>query len=148
MSIRLPVWLTDRARPSRSFCSPAQLALGNRLSQAKRLGSFEKRVLHMRSSTSHTLVCASRLRPTIPGTNGSLTATSTACGRTSSRAREAGRDPQWYLDAATYLTEKMDRFPVEDYLIDNLDRPADDVAGEALRLAGWLASADPRRSPV
>ena len=64
------------------------------------------------------------------------------------RAREAGRDPQWYLDAATYLTEKMDRFPVEDYLIDNLDRPADDVAGEALRLAGWLASANPRRSPV
>ncbi len=54
------------------------------------------------------------------------------------RAREAGRDPQWYLDASTYLAEKMDRFPVEDYLIDNLDRPAQDVAGEALRLAGWL----------
>jgi hypothetical protein len=55
------------------------------------------------------------------------------------RAREAGRDPQWYLDAATYLAGQMDEARVEDHVIENGDRPAADVAAEALRLAQWLA---------
>jgi hypothetical protein len=55
------------------------------------------------------------------------------------RAREAGRDPRWYLDAATYLAAQMDAARVEDHVIDNAERPASDVAAEALRLAAWLA---------
>jgi DNA polymerase III delta prime subunit len=54
------------------------------------------------------------------------------------RTREAGRDPAWYLDTATYLAHKLERSPVEDHCIDNVDRTARDVAREALRLAGWL----------
>jgi predicted kinase len=55
------------------------------------------------------------------------------------RAREAGGDPQWYLDAATYLAGQMDEARVEDHLIDNADRSAGEVAAEALRLVHWLA---------
>jgi hypothetical protein len=54
------------------------------------------------------------------------------------RGREAGRDPGWYLGAATSLAESMERCPVEDHLIDNVARPAREVAAEALQLAGWL----------
>lgn len=54
------------------------------------------------------------------------------------RAREAGRNAGWYLDAATYLAQKLERSPVEDYCIDTVERVARDVAREALRLAGWL----------
>ena len=54
------------------------------------------------------------------------------------RTREAGRDPAWYLNAATYLAYKLERSPFEDYCINNVDRPARDVAQEALRRAGWL----------
>lgn len=55
------------------------------------------------------------------------------------RAREAGRDPRWYSDAATDLARQMDEVRVEDHLIDNVDRPAGEVAAEALRVARWLA---------
>jgi hypothetical protein len=54
------------------------------------------------------------------------------------RAREAGRDPDWYLEAAAYLAEAMERSAVEDYCIDNVGRSAHEVAEQALRLAGWL----------
>ena len=52
-------------------------------------------------------------------------------------AREAG-DPAWYLGAAEYLTPVFDSAGVEDFVVDNVDRPVRDVAAEALRLAGWL----------
>jgi predicted kinase len=54
------------------------------------------------------------------------------------RARESGRDAEWYLEAAASLAGTMDRDPVEDHLLDNVDRPAADVAADALRLAGWV----------
>jgi hypothetical protein len=54
------------------------------------------------------------------------------------RAREAGGDPQWYLEAASHLVDALERSSVEDFCIDNVDRPAHEVAAEALRLAGWL----------
>ena len=54
------------------------------------------------------------------------------------RSRETGRDPTWYLNAAIYLAQKLERSPVEDHCIDNVERTARDVAREALRFAGWL----------
>jgi hypothetical protein len=53
-------------------------------------------------------------------------------------AREAGHDPAWFLEAATYLCERLDQTRVEDHLLDNVDRPTHEVAAEALRLIGWL----------
>lgn len=54
------------------------------------------------------------------------------------RFREAGRDPQWYLDTTAYLVDKLEQAGVEDYVVDNHGRPAADVAAEVLRVAGWL----------
>jgi hypothetical protein len=54
------------------------------------------------------------------------------------RAREAGRDPQWYLDVAEYMTGRLEDARVEDYVVDNYDRPAEEAAAEVLRIAGWL----------
>jgi hypothetical protein len=54
------------------------------------------------------------------------------------RAREAGRDPQWYLDAAGYLTGRLEEARVEDHVVDNDDRPVNETAAEVLRVAGWL----------
>lgn len=56
-------------------------------------------------------------------------------------AREAGRDARqidWYRNAAAVLVDRLESARVEDYCIDNVDRSADDVAAEALRLVGWL----------
>jgi broad-specificity NMP kinase len=57
------------------------------------------------------------------------------------RGREAGRDPDWYVNAAVHLAQALEREPVEDYTIDTVDRSAREVAAEALRLAGWLEPA-------
>lgn len=53
------------------------------------------------------------------------------------RSREAG-DPSWFLGAAAHTSAAFGRTRVEDYLVDNDDRPVFEVAGEVLRLAGWL----------
>lgn len=53
------------------------------------------------------------------------------------RSRESGRDPQWYLDMAEYLVDKLPNAAVEDYVVSNQNRPAAAAAREALRLAGW-----------
>lgn len=57
------------------------------------------------------------------------------------RAREAGRDPQWYLDAAEYLTGRLEDAKVEDYVVGNHGRPVAETAAEVLRVAGWLTAA-------
>lgn len=54
------------------------------------------------------------------------------------RAREAGRDPQWYLDVAEYLAGRLEDAHVEDHVVDNLDRPVEEPAAEVLRVARWL----------
>jgi hypothetical protein len=54
------------------------------------------------------------------------------------RAREAGRDPQWYLDMATYLASKLPACAVEDHVVSNENRSATSAAAEALRITGWL----------
>jgi hypothetical protein len=54
------------------------------------------------------------------------------------RAREAGRDPQWYLEAAEYLIPRPEDAHVEDHVVDNHDRAAEETAAEVLRVAGWL----------
>jgi hypothetical protein len=58
--------------------------------------------------------------------------------RTRIRAREAGRDPRWYLDATEYLTPRLEDANVEDHVVDNYDRGAEQTAAEVLRVAGWL----------
>jgi len=54
------------------------------------------------------------------------------------RARESGRDPQWYLDVAEYLAPRLENAGVEDHVLANHGRPAADVAAEVLSVAGWL----------
>ena len=56
------------------------------------------------------------------------------------RSREAGRDPQWYLDAAAYLDGQQSGSGVSDHVVGNENRPAADAACDALRLAGWLTA--------
>jgi hypothetical protein len=53
------------------------------------------------------------------------------------RAREVS-DPAWYLNAASHTQSVLDLARVEDHLVENADRAADDVAEEVLRLVGWL----------
>ena len=53
------------------------------------------------------------------------------------RSREAG-DPGWFLDAAASTAVALERAGVEDHLVDTENRPVTDVAGELLRLVGWL----------
>ncbi len=57
------------------------------------------------------------------------------------RARETSGDPEWFLGAAAYTAEALERARVEDHVVDNEDRPPADAAREALRLAGWLGPA-------
>jgi chloramphenicol 3-O-phosphotransferase len=54
------------------------------------------------------------------------------------RAREHPRPADWYLNVATYLFERMDQSPVEDYLVDNENRPPHEVAEDILLRVGWL----------
>ena len=60
-------------------------------------------------------------------------------------AREAG-DPAWYLEAAAYLDSVFDTAGIEDFVVDNVDRPVREVAADVLRLASWnsAATASPR----
>lgn len=48
------------------------------------------------------------------------------------------RGPSWYLETAAALVDVKERSEVADHVIANEDRPAADVAMEALRLSGWL----------
>jgi hypothetical protein len=56
--------------------------------------------------------------------------------------RVLGREPhaasEWHLGAARWLTPRMDGWAVEDHLVDNSDRPLEEVAREVLAVAGWL----------
>jgi hypothetical protein len=61
-------------------------------------------------------------------------------------AREAGRDPQWYLDTAAYLFDRLEHAGVEDHVVDNDDRPLAQVAADVLHAAGWLGARSPDRS--
>jgi adenylylsulfate kinase len=54
------------------------------------------------------------------------------------RHREEGRDPSWFLAAAGYLVDVLERSDVADHIVENDNRPVADVAAEALRAAGWL----------
>jgi shikimate kinase len=52
------------------------------------------------------------------------------------RAREP--EPDWYLGAATALVPRMDTSSAADFVIDNGQRPPDEVAAEVLSVARWL----------
>ena len=59
--------------------------------------------------------------------------------------REAGRDPQWYLDTADYLFDRLEHARVEDHVVDNGDRPVAQVAADVLHAAGWPGTGSPDR---
>jgi len=52
-------------------------------------------------------------------------------------ARQVG-DSSWYLGAAEHLDGVFETAGVENFSVDNVDRPAADVAAEVLARAGWL----------
>jgi hypothetical protein len=54
------------------------------------------------------------------------------------RTREPHATSEWHLGAARWLAPRMDRWAVEDHLVENGYRPLREVAEEVLRLAGWL----------
>jgi predicted kinase len=53
------------------------------------------------------------------------------------RAREAPRSADWYIDAASYLADRMEAAGIEDRVVDNIRHPTE-VATTILRLVGWL----------
>jgi hypothetical protein len=53
------------------------------------------------------------------------------------------RVPQWYLDTAAYLFDRLEHAGVEDHVIDNDDRPVAQVAADVLHAAGWLGTRSP-----
>jgi adenylylsulfate kinase len=55
------------------------------------------------------------------------------------REQERGRDPSWFLEAAAYLVEAMDQSDSADYVVETADRPIGEVAGDVLRITGWLS---------
>jgi len=54
------------------------------------------------------------------------------------RAREHPGSSDWYLDAASYLVDKMEQAGVEDHVVDNDRRLPREVAEDVLHRVGWL----------
>jgi hypothetical protein len=52
------------------------------------------------------------------------------------RAREGGRDPQWYLDIVGYLVGRREETRLEDPLAGKHGRSPADTAARVFRLAG------------
>jgi len=53
--------------------------------------------------------------------------------------RELGRDASWFLAAAAYLVDAMERSEVGDHVVDTSNRAVAEIAADVLRVAGWLA---------
>jgi hypothetical protein len=53
------------------------------------------------------------------------------------RAREAPRNAEWYVDAASYLVDRMEAAALDDHVVDNDAHPTE-VGVAILRLIGWL----------
>jgi chloramphenicol 3-O-phosphotransferase len=92
-----------------------------------------ERVLEQRSQLRH-------VREAIPGAEISVVRLRAPLSLIEQRVRT--REPhaasEWHLGAARWLTPRMDRWAIEDHLVDNGNRPLREVATEILRLAGWL----------
>jgi hypothetical protein len=59
------------------------------------------------------------------------------------RIRDRNRsDPEWYLDAATELSQSMDEQPIEDHLIENGTLSITETARQVLRVTRWADPAD------
>ncbi|HEY6471501.1 MAG TPA: AAA family ATPase [Acidimicrobiales bacterium] len=54
------------------------------------------------------------------------------------RIRSRQSDPDWYLDAAKQLAEKIDPSQVADLVVDNAARLPLEVAEDILRQVGWI----------
>ena len=59
------------------------------------------------------------------------------------RTREKGAGLAWHLDRTAELDAILDKARLEDFSVDNGDRPLRDVALEVLARAGWPASNGP-----
>jgi hypothetical protein len=143
-----------RARPARArrSCPDRFKLAGSRRRPMERAGCPSQFGLHVeelpsrRRTPPHCLPRArgAKFAPAPRGgsawrrCDGNPAAGAAACAGGADRAREAAADPAWYLEAAAYLVEALERSPVEDFCIENVDRPAQEVAADALRLAGWL----------
>jgi hypothetical protein len=81
-----------------------------------------------------------RIRAAVPGADITVVRLRTPLNvlRQRIRARETGRDLQWYLDATAYLVDKLEQAAVEDHVVDNHHHPIAEVATEVLRVTGWL----------
>ena len=55
------------------------------------------------------------------------------------RERERGAGLQWHLDRTVELERILDAVRLEDFVVENGDRPLRDVAAEVLARAGWVA---------
>ncbi len=53
------------------------------------------------------------------------------------RMRENGAGLNWHLDRTVELDSILDRAKIEDFTVDNGDRPLREVALEVLTRAGW-----------
>jgi hypothetical protein len=42
------------------------------------------------------------------------------------------------MDAADYLTRRLEDAKIEDHVVGYYDRPAEEATAEVLRIAGWL----------
>ena len=102
-----------------------------------------RRLLLCRVLEARSLLC--RVAEAVPGAD--ITVVRLRAPRELVRARivarEGGRDPQWYLDTAAYLFDRLEHAGVEDHVVDNDDRPVAHVAADVLHAAGWLGARSP-----
>jgi gluconate kinase len=74
----------------------------------------------------------------IPGAAATVVQLRVPLGLIRQRLSSREPEPEWYLDAASALTGRLDASDVADFVVDNGERAPDDVAAEILGLVGWL----------
>jgi hypothetical protein len=89
------------------------------------------RVLEARSLLRH-------VTGAIPGAAATVVQLRVPLGLIRQRLYSREPEPDWFLQAASALTSRMDESDVADFVVDNGERVPDDVAAEILDLVGWL----------
>jgi adenylylsulfate kinase len=74
----------------------------------------------------------------IPGAAATVVQLRVPLGLIRQRLYSRELEPDWYLDAASVLTSRLDASDVADFVVDNGERAPDDVAAEILDFVGWL----------
>jgi chloramphenicol 3-O-phosphotransferase len=81
-----------------------------------------------------------QLRRTVPGSEVTVVRLRAPLSVIEERVRKREPSPDAELCGAHWLAAHMDESKIEDYLVENGERPLPDVAAEVLRLADWLPS--------